>query len=268
MTNTWHTRNSLHRALLLLGLLLLVPSTGMAKAPWVGVALGNASGGVAVTHVLPTSPAEKAGLVKGDLITHVGGVGVPSPGAFVGLTERARVGQTLQLTVLRQGRSRRVSLTVRARPAQAELIRLLLLRTPAPDFELPLVNQPGTLKLSSLRGKVVMLYFWASWCDSCKLNMKQLSSLLSAHGKAGLFIYSMGQDKRASSLKASAEELKLPFPVGFNDKNRVGLLYKSKNVPTLILVDRRGVIREYIQGSSFSLPALVTTIRGLLRESL
>ncbi len=251
-------------ALAALGLGLMAASPAQAARPWVGVAMGNGSGGVKVTRVLPTSPADRAGLKKGDLITFVNGIQTLSPRAVLAITTKARVGQVLGITLTRAGRSVNLRLTVGKRPPLAKLIKLLLLNTKAPDFELQLVNRPGRLKLSSLRGKVVMLYFWASWCDSCKLNIPRLKSLHHKYGSKGLFIYSMGQDKRMEPLRKIAADLELPFVVGWNQANRVGLLYKSKNVPTLILVDKQGIIREYIQGSSFSTSTLDRAIRKLL----
>lgn len=255
---------------LLLGALFLVAALGggtipaRAANPWVGLALDKAPGGVTVTRVLPTSPAERAGLRAGDVIQSVEGATVASAAAFLQITDKARVGQTLRVGVLRAGKALSLRVQVAARPELAALVRLFLLGTPAPDFELPLVNEARSLRLSSLRGKVVILYFWASWCDSCKLNMPRLAGLLRTLGKRGLSIFSMGQDKQADTLRKTTAELGLPFPVGHNARNRVGLLYKSKNVPTLIVVDRQGVIREYLQGSSFSFSALEAKLRKLL----
>lgn len=248
----------------LLSMLLIFAPGARAASPWVGVALESASGGVAVSRVLPTSPAERAGLRPGDVIRSVEGAAVTTPAAFLQVADKARVGQTLHVVVLRSGRTLTLRVQVGARPELAALLRLFLLGTQAPDFELPLVNEARNLRLSSLRGKVVILYFWASWCDSCKLNMPRLTGLLRAHGRRGLSIFSMGQDKRADTLRKTTAELGLPFPVGHNARNRVGLLYKSKNVPTLIVVDRKGVIREYLQGSSFSFSDLEATLRRLL----
>lgn len=245
-------------------LLCLLAGPAHAAKPWVGVAMGNGSGGVKVTRVLPTSPADRAGIKQGDLITFVNGAQTLTPGAVLAITGRARVGQVLPIKVSRAGRALDLRLKVGARPPLATLIKLLLINTRAPDFTLPLVNRAGSLRLSSLRGKVVMLYFWASWCDSCKLNMPRLKKLHARYAPKGLVIYSMGQDKRFDDLKKTANYLRLPFAVGFNKGNRVGLLYKSRNVPTLILIDKQGIVREYIQGSSFSISALERTIRGLL----
>jgi peroxiredoxin len=251
---------------MLLGALLLLgsPLAAQAAKPWVGVALGKASGGVRVTRVLPTSPAAQAGLKKGDLITFVNGIQVLNPRDVLRITGKASVGQLLRFKVTRGGHVLQPTLKVGARPKLAKLIKLLLVNNPAPDFSLPLVNRSGSLKLSSLRGKVVLLYFWASWCDSCKLNMPRLKQLHRKYAPKGLVIYSMGRDKQRSTLTKTARDLGLPFPVGYNQGNKVGLLYKSRNVPTLIVVDRKGIVREYIQGSSFSFTALERTLRKLL----
>lgn len=262
-TSAAHRRLPLVAAALITGL-LVAAAPARAADPWIGIALGNATGGVAVTRVLPTSPAEGAGLKRGDVITFVNGIQVLQPSALLAVTGKASVGQTLSLNVTRGGRAMTLSLKVGTRPPLAELIRLYLLHTAAPDFELPLVNRAGTLKLSSLRGKVVLLYFWASWCDSCKLNMPSLKGLHQRYGGRGLVIYSMGQDKQFATLKKTAADLSLPFVVAHNAKNRVGLLYKSKNVPTTILVDKQGIIREYVQGSSFSFSKLEATLRKYL----
>jgi peroxiredoxin len=248
----------------LLAALLVWEPLAQATSPWVGVALDPTPGGAKVTRVLPTSPAEKAGLKQGDIIKSVNGATVDSPALFLQLTDKTRVGQTLQVAVLRSGRLQKLQLRVAARPELSALLRLFLLGTLAPDFVLPLVNEARNMTLSSLRGKVVILYFWASWCDSCKLNMPRLIGLYKTYRKRGLDIFSMGQDKQVDTLRKTTQELGLPFPVGHNVKNRVGLLYKSKNLPTLIVVDRQGVIREYLQGSSFSFSSLEATLRKLL----
>jgi hypothetical protein len=94
--------------------------------------------------------------------------------------------------------------------------------------------------------------------------MPRLKRLHRKYGPKGLVIYSMGRDKQRSTLEKTARDLGLPFPVGYNQGNKVGLLYKSRNVPTLILVDKKGIVREYIQGSSFSFGDLERTIQRLL----
>jgi len=232
--------------------------------PWVGVAMAQGRGGATVTRVLPTSPAEKAGLRKGDLIVALDGAPVSGPNGVLAAAARAHTGQVMRITVERGGGRLNLRLVVGKRPSLHALVRLYLLNTPAPNFEVPMVSQPGKLRLSSLRGKVVILYFWATWCDSCKLNMPRLKALHRKYSHRGLTIFSMAQDKRADAIRQTASTLGLPFLVGQNLRNRIGLLYKSRNVPTLILIDKAGIIRDYRVGSSYSFGSLEREIRRLL----
>lgn len=232
--------------------------------PWVGVAMARGNGGATVTRVLPTSPAAKAGLHKGDLIVALNGAAVSGPNGVLAVAARAHTGQTLRLAVQRAGRRLSLRLVVGKRPGLHALVRLYLLNTPAPNFEVPMVSRPGNLRLSSLRGKVVVLYFWATWCDSCKLNMPRLKALHRKYSGRGLIIFSMAQDKRADAIRHTASTLGLPFLVGQNVRNRIGLLFKSRNVPTLILIDKTGIIRDYRVGSSYSFGSLEREIRSLL----
>ena len=249
----------------LLCVLFTAAPPAWAARPWVGIALGNASGGVQVTRVLPTSPADQAGLRAGDLVTQVSGVSVTTPRSLLAITSKARIGQTLTITLTRGGQTHTKRLRIGTVPKLRTLIRLFLLNTKAPNFTTPLVNRAGSLSLSSLRGKAVILYFWASWCDSCKLNMPKLKRLHGAYAKRGLVIYSMGQDKRLATLKKTTASLNLPFVVGWNQRNHVGLLYKSKNIPVLVGIDKNGIIREYTQGSSYGYGRLDRLARKLLK---
>lgn len=253
------------------GLALLTLAVGLvglaprAQArPWIGVAMARGSGGAAVTRVLPTSPAQKAGLRKGDLIIGLNGAAVTGPNGVLAVAAHAHTGQVLRLTVQRAGRRLGLRLVVGKRPGLHALVRLYLLNTPAPNFEVPMVSQPGKLRLSALRGKVVILYFWATWCDSCKLNMPRLKALHRKYSGRGLAIFSMAQDKRPDAIRKTASTLGLPFLVGQNIRNRIGLLFKSRNVPTLILIDKTGIIRDYRVGSSYSFSSLEREIRSLL----
>jgi peroxiredoxin len=190
---------------------------------------------------------------------------VLTPRDVVRITGRARVGQVIRVIALRRGRSLTFRLKIAARPKPAELIRLYLLNTPAPDFELPLINRSGRLRLSSLRGKVVMLYFWGSDCDSCKLNMPRLKSLYRNYRNRGFVIYSLGEDKRVSTLKATTRQLGIPFVVGHNPKNLIGRrLYKTNVKPTVVVIDKRGIIRDYLQGSSYRFSRLERAVKKLL----
>jgi thiol-disulfide isomerase/thioredoxin len=244
---------------------LLVSSTpAHAARPWVGILMGTAAGGVKVTRVMPTSPAANAGLKKGDVLTFVNGQPVRSPAAVLAITGKSSPGQTLHLTIKRGGNVFNKQLKVGSVPKMRTLLRLFWLNQKSPDFATPMINRSGSLRLSSLKGKAEIDNCWASWCDSCKINIPKLKRLHAAYAKRGLVIYSLSQDKKVSKTKQTLTKLQLPFPVGHNYKNRIGLLYKSNKIPTLIAIDKRGIIRDFLRGSSFSYAKLDRLVRKLL----
>lgn len=248
----------------LVGLWGLLATGATAEArPWAGFTMSTAAGGVRVGRIMPTSPAAKAGLRTGDIIQTVNGSGVTSPRQVLVITGRSRPGRVLKLRVKRGGRYLLKRLRLVKAPGAATLLRLYWLNQRAPGFTAPLINRAGSKSLASLRGKPVILYFWASWCDSCKLNFPKLKRLYAAYKGKGLVIYSFSQDKKASKTRKTLGLLNLPFLVGHNYKNRVGKKFNSNKIPTLIAIDRKGIVRDLLRGSSFSYGRLKRIMRKL-----
>lgn len=247
-----------------LGALCLLAATVTAEArPWAGFTMVTAAGGVKVGRVLPTSPAAKAGLRSGDVIYQINGQTVTTPRQVILITSRSKPGRTLRIRLKRGGRKLRKWLRLVKAPGAAKLLRLYWLNQRAPGFTAPMINRSGSKSLASLRGKQVILYFWASWCDSCKLNFPKLKRLHAAYAKKGLVIFSVSQDKRASKTRKTLKLLKLPFLVGHNYKNRIGKKFSSNKIPTLIAIDRKGIIRDLIRGSSYGYGRLKRLMRKL-----
>jgi len=247
-----------------LAALCLVATGATAEArPWAGFTMGTGAGGVRVGRVLPTSPAAKAGLKSGDVITRINGRAVTTPQQVILITGRSKPGRTLRIKLRRGSRSLTKWLRLVKAPAAAALLRLYWLNQRAPGFTAPLINRSGTKSLASLRGKAVILYFWASWCDSCKLNFTKLKRLHAAYASKGLVIFSFSQDKRATKTRKTLKLLNLPFLVGHNYKNRIGKKFSSNKIPTLIAIDRKGIIRDLIRGSSFGYGRLTRMMRKL-----
>ncbi len=246
-------------------LLLVVGPSGALARPWAGFTMRAAPGGVRVDRVLPTSPAARAGLRSGDLIFRVGSARVSAPADVVRITGRSKVGQLLRLRLRRGRRALTLWLRLRKAPGAAALLRLYWLNRPAPAFTAPLINRSGSKSLAYLRGKPVILYFWASWCDSCKLNFPKLKRLHGQFAGKGLVIFSLSQDKKTSKTKKTLRLLRLPFLVGHNYRNRIGRLFLSNKVPTLVAIDRKGVVRDLIRGSGYGYQRLSRLAQKLLR---
>jgi thiol-disulfide isomerase/thioredoxin len=117
----------------------------------------------------------------------------------------------------------------------------------APDFELQTLD--GTnLKLSSLRGKAVLLNFWATWCGPCKVEMPWFVELQKQFGSEGFQIIGVAMDDASTEdIAAFTKQMGVNYPILLG-KEAVGLSYGGVNVlPTTFFLDRNGKIlaREF-----------------------
>lgn len=111
----------------------------------------------------------------------------------------------------------------------------------APDFTLPnLEGEP--VALSSLRGKPVVINFWATWCAPCKEEMPLLESTSQQLGDQVVFLgvdYAEGKDV----VQSFVSELGLTFPILLDSDGAVADRYFVRNYPTTLFVDAEGVVR-------------------------
>lgn len=133
--------------------------------------------------------------------------------------------------------------------------QVALLGTEAPEIAIKdwLAGEPATL--ASLRGKVVLLEFWATWCKPCREMFGKLKELDEEFRGRGLevlaltrhyFAYRGTADSQAEELelmRAVVREHDLKFRVGVAETEQTQELYGATGMPTLALVDRRGVVR-------------------------
>lgn len=118
---------------------------------------------------------------------------------------------------------------------------------PAPDFTLK--SQAGdNLKLSELRGEVVMINFWASWCGPCRQEMPKLEELYARYKPLGFTILGVNIEEDSSKAKVLLKDLSVSFPVLFDDQNEVSRLYQVAAMPSTVLVDRDGNMRYLHKG--------------------
>lgn len=117
----------------------------------------------------------------------------------------------------------------------------------APPFQLK--DTGGKIwKLTDLRGKVVLLNLWASWCDTCKEELPSIQNLININkgNEALTFISVLYNDKPANALsymKANS----FAFPVLVDDSNIAGL-YGITGVPETFVIDKKGIIRQHVVG--------------------
>jgi cytochrome c biogenesis protein CcmG/thiol:disulfide interchange protein DsbE len=114
----------------------------------------------------------------------------------------------------------------------------------APDFDLRVLDGKGkNMKLSDLRGKAVLVNFWATWCGPCKIEMPWLVELQKKYGPDGFVILGVAMDEGDDqSISDFAKEMKVNYPV-LRGTESVGQLYGGvEKLPTSFFVDRSGKV--------------------------
>lgn len=102
--------------------------------------------------------------------------------------------------------------------------------------------------LSELRGKVVILDFWASWCGPCRMEMPFLINLYNKFDEAKnkqFEIIAINLDEHSEDMQKFVKALKtaIPFPVIPDPKGKLPELYQVKGMPTTVFIDKQGLIR-------------------------
>jgi peroxiredoxin len=120
----------------------------------------------------------------------------------------------------------------------------------AADFKLESLSG-GAVKLSSLRGKVVFLNVWATWCGPCREEMPSMETLYEAFkGRKDFVILAVSQDRRGrAAVQPYVEKNHFHFDILLDPDNVVGDTYNVSGVPETFIIDRKGRIVAHHMGA-------------------
>lgn len=136
----------------------------------------------------------------------------------------------------------------------------------APDFTLTSSTKLNT-RLAELRGQVIMLNFWATWCNPCRVEIPHLQKLYAQYKDIGFTILGVSIDNNTVKAAKMAKDLGAKFPILFDNTQKVSKLYAIKTMPYTLLIDRDGKIRHTFQGYKSGYETkYAKAIRELLRE--
>jgi len=140
----------------------------------------------------------------------------------------------------------------------------------APNFSVEMLDG-SKLELSKMKGKVVLLNFWATWCGPCMMEFKVIpEKLLKRFGTKADFVFlPISREETRSTVKNKMEQLKkegIDFPVGLDPKKRIYPLYATQYIPRNYLIDRDGkVVYTSIGYTENEFEILINKLEELLK---
>ncbi|MQR94953.1 redoxin domain-containing protein [Fictibacillus phosphorivorans] len=115
----------------------------------------------------------------------------------------------------------------------------------APNFELKTI-EGETVKLSDLKGKVVFVNLWATWCPPCRAEMPEMVRFYRDHSskKVEILAVNLTDSDSEKEVKKFAQAYKLNFPVLLDPDGKVGNTYKTVTIPTTFIINKKGIIEQ------------------------
>ena len=239
-------------------------------AGWLGVELAappEGDSGVLIRGVVPGSPAERAGLALGDLLLMIDGKAVARPGDVIELVSTHRPGERVAVVLRRGGVERLVAATLEPLPNDEKLMQRRYVDSRAPGLSgLTTIQGNVAPSLVPLRGRVVLVEFWATWCVPCHIMAPVLSDWSDRYAARGLDVLGVTGDSATLAADA-ARRHGMSYPLFSDESGATQRAYRAYALPTLFVIDRRGVVRDVMVGfSSERLRAIEGLLERLLAE--
>lgn len=133
---------------------------------------------------------------------------------------------------------------------------------PAPEFELTTL-EGETVRLSALKGRPVVVNFWATWCTPCRKEMPLFQEVVDRYGGQGLELYGINVGESVVAVADFRDRLGVRFPLLIDKDESVQTAYKILPLPATFFIDREGVIRG-VYPFQMSLPQIEDEVKRLI----
>ena len=133
---------------------------------------------------------------------------------------------------------------------------------PAPQFE-TITYDGERLNLADLRGKIVVLNFWASWCAPCRVETPDLQQISETYADRGVEVVGITYLDTEADSRAFIAEFGLTYINGLDEGSRISDLYHIEAVPETFVIDQQGNVVYFFAGP-INVAQLITTLDGLV----
>ena len=140
---------------------------------------------------------------------------------------------------------------------------VLKIGDPPPTFALPDLDGRTVTVPADLRGKAVIVHFWADWCPFCLEEMPALESLYRQYRDKGLVIVAVNVGQSAAAARAYTQRVGISYPVVLDGESRTAKQYGVLGLPRTFFLDRKGLIKYKLLGE-----ASADTLRKLALNTL
>lgn len=135
----------------------------------------------------------------------------------------------------------------------------------AADFDMQIT---GASHLSDLRGKVVILDFWASWCPPCLEEAESLNRLQQDIAQKGGVVVAISEDEDADAYQKFIQDNHVNFPTYRDPTKKIKTMYGTVMIPEAYLIDRQGrLVRKIVGAQDWQSPEIMNSIDVLLKQN-
>ena len=249
--------------------LLPAPRQNNATRGWIGIlvaGVADSGSGIQVMGVVPDSPAASAGIAAGDLLLGTNERTFDGPDALVALIRSSAPGSVLRFKGRRTGATRTFEVSVEPAPDENTVLERIFVGRPAPSLDGVVgVSDAAAPSWLQLRGRVVVLDFWAPWCGVCHVVADDLNRWQHEFGKRLQVVgIAAGTVEDVSRL---APQFHMEYLVAADPSEAVSTAFSASAVPLVVVVDAAGVVRAITLGySSARMSAMKNIVAQLVSQ--
>jgi thiol-disulfide isomerase/thioredoxin len=138
---------------------------------------------------------------------------------------------------------------------------------PAPDFTLPTFPDDAKVNLKDLKGRVVYLDFWATWCPPCRKSFPWMDEMQTRYKDAGLTIVAVSVDKKRELIEQFIQKMQPDFTIAHDPTGMIAKAYNLRGMPSSYLIDRNGkLVKTHMGFRNKDKTTMETAIKTLLEQ--